>query len=565
MAPPTTSVAAATSRASSWPTTRPAWSSGSRTATATPTTPTPRAASSTPRPRALLRQRRRLPADRRPWTFNHSRRLRQDRRPAPSTDDPYGYFNSPATRHPELLHWYPRWTAGTFTGQSQAGWIVTGNDDYVAYGGEFTAVNGDRQQGLVRFVGGRIAPNKIAPASAAARLNGQRFGVSVVSFEAARRASAGRRIRTATTRPHLQGVPRYQAITGPTMYVQTADTRFWEPADMGCVDTTVAPGSTHSYRSSPSTTSATRSQYQRRHGHDRSDGDQQSLRRSACRADSAAQLLAGSVRPTGRSCTTGSASTTPPPGAASPAAPPARSGDANTASTFNGTAGQGRGRQRPGRPEHLHRRGLDQDHHDQRRQDHRLRQRQHRATSSNYDRHVYMDNAGRSVFGVYPGGVQTLTTSAELQRRPVAPRRRRRSAERACGSTSTARSCGPATTSPPARPTPATGGSAATTSTAGRTSRAALLRRRHRRRRDLPDRAPRDQVAAHYTASGRTPTRAARRRPTPTARRSSTSTRTCTGGWARPAARRQGRRSERDPTAPTERRSCPGPGRRRSA
>ena len=32
-----------------------------------------------------------------------------------------------------------------------AGWSVTGNNDYIAFGGEFPRVNGVDQQGLVRF------------------------------------------------------------------------------------------------------------------------------------------------------------------------------------------------------------------------------------------------------------------------------------------------------------------------------------------------------------------------------------------------------------------------------
>ena len=40
---------------------------------------------------------------------------------------------------------------GTFTGQGQASWNVVGNNDYVAYGGEFPTAGGVPQQGLVRY------------------------------------------------------------------------------------------------------------------------------------------------------------------------------------------------------------------------------------------------------------------------------------------------------------------------------------------------------------------------------------------------------------------------------
>ena len=94
-----------------------------------------------------------------------------------------------------------------------------------------------------------------------------------------------------------------------------------------------------------------------------------------------------------------------------------------------------------------------------------------------------------------------MTTSRDLQRRPVAPRRRRRSARDrhdAVRRRQAGRRRTPARRR--ARPTPATGGSAATTSNGWPPADAALPRRHHRRRRDLPD-APhasrRSQDALH--------------------------------------------------------------------
>ena len=46
-----------------------------------------------------------------------------------------------------LLHWYPTVTPGTYTGQAQAGWSLTGNADYIAIGGEFPRVNGATSRG----------------------------------------------------------------------------------------------------------------------------------------------------------------------------------------------------------------------------------------------------------------------------------------------------------------------------------------------------------------------------------------------------------------------------------
>ena len=46
-----------------------------------------------------------------------------------------------------MLNWFPILNAGTFTGQDQAAWTVTGNADYIVMGGEFTTVNSSRPAG----------------------------------------------------------------------------------------------------------------------------------------------------------------------------------------------------------------------------------------------------------------------------------------------------------------------------------------------------------------------------------------------------------------------------------
>ena len=56
----------------------------------------------------------------------------------------------------------PGFQVGEYSGLSQAVWTVEGNSQYLVYGGEFVAVNGTRQQGIVRFSmsGGDVnAPN----------------------------------------------------------------------------------------------------------------------------------------------------------------------------------------------------------------------------------------------------------------------------------------------------------------------------------------------------------------------------------------------------------------------
>ena len=45
----------------------------------------------------------------------------------------------------------PGFANGSYSGLNQAVWTVEGNGQYIVYGGEFVAVNGTKQQGLVRF------------------------------------------------------------------------------------------------------------------------------------------------------------------------------------------------------------------------------------------------------------------------------------------------------------------------------------------------------------------------------------------------------------------------------
>ncbi|KNX39480.1 hypothetical protein VV01_13985 [Luteipulveratus halotolerans] len=76
--------------------------------------------------------------------------------------DQYGwnYKGRPGSK---ALQWFPDFAWGSYTSSKQAGWTVTGNGDYIAVGGEFPAVNGRNQQGLVRFAVKDKAPNQRGP------------------------------------------------------------------------------------------------------------------------------------------------------------------------------------------------------------------------------------------------------------------------------------------------------------------------------------------------------------------------------------------------------------------
>ena len=96
------------------------------------------------------------------WTFWHSTAWSKSVQ-GTNIKDTYGYPSSPGSPRPQLLPFFPQWVVGSYTGQSQATWTVTGNSDYVLYGGEFPGLDGISQQGLARFAVRSIAPKKMGP------------------------------------------------------------------------------------------------------------------------------------------------------------------------------------------------------------------------------------------------------------------------------------------------------------------------------------------------------------------------------------------------------------------
>ncbi|MGY1664221.1 PKD domain-containing protein, partial [Geodermatophilus sp. SYSU D00705] len=139
---------------------------------------------------------------------------------------------------PALLPWFPNMAQGTVTGQYQAGWSVTGNDQYVVYGGEFPTVNGVRQQGLVRYAMPGIAPNDVGPAVAAGSVSVTR--VADGALRVAWPGSSDMDNGSLTYRIHRDG--------GTTPVAQfTRDATWWQVAPQAWIDRAVAAG-VHTYR-----------------------------------------------------------------------------------------------------------------------------------------------------------------------------------------------------------------------------------------------------------------------------------------------------------------------------
>ncbi|MFN8022927.1 MAG: PKD domain-containing protein [Acidimicrobiales bacterium] len=100
----------------------------------------------------------------RPNSWNYYRALAFSRTATGTlVRDPYGYFNFEGRPAPSLLGFFPALDSGTYTGQNQGPWHVTGNSQYIVMGGEFRNVNDAPQQGLVRFAVPAIAPDKQIP------------------------------------------------------------------------------------------------------------------------------------------------------------------------------------------------------------------------------------------------------------------------------------------------------------------------------------------------------------------------------------------------------------------
>ena len=141
---------------------------------------------------------------------------------------------------PTLLHWFPTLAQGTFTGQYQAAWAVTGNSEYIALGGEFPRVNGVNQQGLVRFAVKDKAPNDVGPEQ------------SALGTPTAQSVPGGKiRVRIPATWDQDNEYLTYELLrdgTGEPVWSTQRSSTFWRRPTVGLYDTKAQPGSSHTYR-----------------------------------------------------------------------------------------------------------------------------------------------------------------------------------------------------------------------------------------------------------------------------------------------------------------------------
>ena len=143
---------------------------------------------------------------------------------------------------PSLVAWLPTLGVGTYTGQNQAGWNVTGNSDYIAYGGEFPTVNGSAQQALVRFARRALAPRKRGPLFPAGPFTPRLVPTSPSTLRVSWTAGYDRDDYTLTYRVVRDG------NVGTPRHITRASASWWSLPAVGFVDTDLVPGRTYRYQ-----------------------------------------------------------------------------------------------------------------------------------------------------------------------------------------------------------------------------------------------------------------------------------------------------------------------------
>ncbi|WP_375476978.1 LamG domain-containing protein [uncultured Jatrophihabitans sp.] len=146
------------------------------------------------------------------------------------------------TASPSLVgNWLPDPLTGTYTGQGQAAWTITGNSQYVIEGGEFPVVNGAAQQGLVRFAIPSIAPKKQGPRVYSTAFSPNLSARSTSSVRVAWESDWDRDDASLTYNVYRNGG------TSP-VYTKTASSLYWQRPMLGFTDTGLTPGAKYNYQ-----------------------------------------------------------------------------------------------------------------------------------------------------------------------------------------------------------------------------------------------------------------------------------------------------------------------------
>ncbi|MET8329331.1 LamG domain-containing protein [Streptomyces sp. NPDC005181] len=311
-------------------------------------------------------------------------------------DQPRKHLLAQSVNDPKLLPWFPDTNDGIGepVGPRVMAQTDQGGHHYLWVGGEFTTVNGSAQQSLTRFADG---PDTGAPWVPNVSVSTVAAGEVEVNWQTSFDTDDGE----LTYRIYKDGA-------ATPVYTTTGSSLFWDRPQLRWTDTAVAPGETHTYRisasdgtntsaKSPAQTATVASAAEAYPARVLADGASLYWRydegTSTFAADTGAGLDNGFLRNT-------------PAYRQSPAAVAGPS----TAIGFNGTNQYAYSNERHAQPIKFSvetwikttttRGGKIIGFGNRTMQN-----------SNQYDKHVYMRNDGRLVFGVYSGGTRTVTTT----------------------------------------------------------------------------------------------------------------------------------------------------------
>ena len=307
------------------------------------------------------------------------------------------YQNWEGTPGPSAYNWFPDFLVGTTSGMGQAGLSITGAGDTISIAGEFVGVNNGRFEGIVRF-----ATDPPGGAQDGPRLSGSDWQPSADSFVPGRTRVT---IPANWDRDDLDiTYELHRAGTSAPVATKVAQSTWWDRSSLVLEDPTGTPGQQHTYTviardgdgntatSAPVTVtvaSGVASEYvtailadgpQLYYPLGDTPQDWAGANPPTFGSGVSAQMPGIQNSSTGHSSFNGASD-----GRVSSSRPISAGQEFSTELWFRTTSSRGGKLIGYGNS--------------------------HTGTSSSYDRHVYMSDNGRLIFGVYPEGVRTVEST----------------------------------------------------------------------------------------------------------------------------------------------------------
>ncbi|MGI8867725.1 MAG: PKD domain-containing protein [Mycobacteriales bacterium] len=176
-----------------------------------------------------------------PWSINMRHALAFTTYPTGTNTGPDNYgWNYNGIPDSTLLQWYPQLAIGSYTGQNQAAWSVKGNSNYISLGGEFPSINGTAQQGLARFAVRSLATNKRGPVRAPGAPAPQAVSLAPNTARVSWQSCYDMDNATLTYNVYRSG-------TVAPVYTTTKDSNFWTYPMVGYIDRGLTAGKPYTY------------------------------------------------------------------------------------------------------------------------------------------------------------------------------------------------------------------------------------------------------------------------------------------------------------------------------